>query len=183
MVEWTHTFCSQHILDFSEANPTANIKESTWGFQRAFFPARFTQTLVSKECADLASALVCAKVCSLCILSPSIYTHKNAGFHETARLAKNVRIKKYICKPGLSRKVAQLKLQVYIYISLLLLKSFLCFLNNSPCVLCRFLRSLVPFPMPRRPYPWPLWIALSVASVRRSVARTSPMSLAPWPSS
>ena len=116
MVEWTHTFCSQHILDFSEANPTANIKKSTWGFQRAFFPARFTQTLVSKECADLASALVCAKVCSLCILSPSIYTHKNAGFHETARLAKNVRIKKYICKPGLSRKVAQLKLQVYIYI-------------------------------------------------------------------
>ena len=41
----------------------------------------------------------------------------------------------------------------------MLLKSFLCFLNNSCCVLRWFLRSLVPFPMPRRPYPWPLWIS------------------------
>ena len=69
------------------------------------------------------------------------------------------------------------------HMALLPLKSFLGFLNNSRCVFLRFLRSLVPFPMPRRPYPWPLWIALSVASVRRSVARTSPMSSAPWPSS
>ena len=63
-----------------------------------------------------------------------------------------------------SRKQTQpqiIKDSIYDYIWLLPLKSFLGFLNNSRCVFLRFLRSLVPFPMPRRPYPWPLWIAPS----------------------